>query len=51
MSGEVTVLAHTVQHSLPSLQAKFDGNLLTTFKVIAKNTAYFFVDSVYITRE
>jgi len=36
MSGEVTVLARTVQHSLLSLQAKFDGNLLTTFKVIAK---------------
>ena len=31
------VLAHTVQHWLLQLSAKFDGNLWTIFKVLGKN--------------
>ena len=35
---------HTVQLWLMQLLANFDGNLLTTFKVIAKNLGLLFVD-------
>jgi len=44
---------HATFHATLSriLYAKFDGNLLTTFKVIVKKTfGLLFVDTVYITK-